>query len=173
MPILVAGTWINNRKHKGFTLLEIMVVLVIISIITGFTVLSVGRYDVGERLAEEARRLAALIELSRQEALLRGEQRGIFFTETSYAFWGLAPGGQWRPLSDTELLTQRTLPPDFKLSLEVEGRPIAFNDTEVPQVLLLSSGEATEFKLVFSAEYVRGYVLAGDLTGELVLRSMQ
>ena len=173
MPTSVTGTWTNNREQEGFTLLEILVVLVLIGIITGFAVLSVGRFDAGERLAEEARRLAALVELTRQEVLLRGEQRGILFTETSYSFWGLAAGGGWHPVSDTELLSQRTLPSDFKLRLEVEGRPVAFSDTDAPQVLLLSSGESTEFKLVFSAEYVPGYVLAGDLTGELDLRPMR
>ena len=173
MPISVPGIWINKRKQEGFTLLEIMVVLVLIGIITGFAVLSLGRHDAGELLANEARRLAALVELSRQEALLRGEQRGILFTETGYSFWELTTAGEWRPVNDTELLTQRTLPSDFKLRLEVEGRPIVFSDTDVPQVLLLSSGEVTEFKLVFGAEYVRGYVLAGDLTGELALRPVQ
>ena len=173
MPTLVTGIWINNRKQEGFTLLEIMVVLILIGIITGFAVLSVGRRDMGEFLADEARRLAALVELSQQEALLRGEQRGILFMETGYSFWELTPAGEWRPVSGTELSTQRTLPSDFKLKLEVEGRPIVFSDTDVPQVLLLSSGEVTEFKLVFTAEYVRGYLLASDLTGALELRPLQ
>ena len=52
---------------RGFTLLEIMVVLVLVGIITSFALLSVGGGP-RERLAEEARRLAALVELHQQEA---------------------------------------------------------------------------------------------------------
>jgi general secretion pathway protein H len=74
---------------RGFTLLEIMVVLVLIGIITSFALLSVGGGP-RDRLAEEAQRLAALVELHQQEAILSGELRGIRFARTGYAI--LTPG---------------------------------------------------------------------------------
>ena len=46
-----------------------MVVMVLIGIITSFAVLSVGGGP-RDRLAEEGRRLAALLELHQQEAIL-------------------------------------------------------------------------------------------------------
>jgi general secretion pathway protein H len=81
---------------RGFTLLEIMVVLVLIGIITSFALLSVGGGP-RERLAEEGQRLAALVELHQQEAILSGEVRGIRFTRTGYAILSLDEKGEWQP----------------------------------------------------------------------------
>ena len=56
---------------RGFTLLEIMVVMVLIGILSSLAVLSIGGGP-RDRLAEEGRRLAALVELHQQEAILTG-----------------------------------------------------------------------------------------------------
>ena len=69
-----------RRWSAGFTLMEVMVVLVLIGIITSFAVLSVGGRT-GQRLAEEGQRLIALVELHQQEAILSGELRAIRFNQ--------------------------------------------------------------------------------------------
>jgi general secretion pathway protein H len=165
----------NNSHQRGFTLMEVMVTMVLIGIIATFAVLSLPRSSDAERLASEAKRLAALLELSHQEAILRGEQRGVRFTETGYAFLTMTVGG-WLPPENSTLLTEYQLPPGFTLAVWVENRPVDFRDTSVnlPQVLLLSSGEATDFRVVFKAadsnvRNVQSYSLSGDSTGNLRL----
>lgn len=146
-------------------------VLLLIGIITGFAVLSTGGHN--DRLATEARRLAALIELTHQEAILRSEQRGVRFTGSGYAFSVLDNDGKWQPADDSQLLIRHELPAGLSLQLEVEGRPVDLKKGEdsLPQVLLLSSGEATDFILTLSNDERRRYTLSGDLTGKLKLHS--
>ena len=58
--------------HGGFTLLELLLVILIIGIILSFAALSIGRGN--ERAIEdEMRRLAGLIELAAQEATLESQ----------------------------------------------------------------------------------------------------
>ncbi len=163
MPILAIGIW----KNKGFTLLEILVVLFMIGIITGLAVLSVNHGE-AEQLTREAQRLAALMALNQEEALLRGEQRGVGFTESGYQFYSWDPKNRWLPLEDSELLKAHQLPKGFKLQLSLEGRPVILSQsTDKPQVLLLSSGESSDFNLILTVADLPGYQLSGDATGQL------
>ena len=157
---------------RGFTLLEIMVVLVLIGIITSFALLSVGGGP-RERLAEEARRLAALVELHQQEAILSGEPRGIRFSRAGYAMLRQDEKGAWQPPVAADTLIQHQLPEEIALGLWIEGRPAELQASgQTPQVLLLASGETTEFVAVLGLADERGpdaplYRVAGDALGRL------
>ena len=159
-----------NRRPRGFTLIEVMVVMVLIGIITSFAVLSVGGGP-RDRLAEEGQRLAALLELHQQEAILRGEVRGIRFTRNGYALLSQNDRAEWQaPMADT-LLIRRDLPDDLALSLWVENRPVDLRRADLPQVWLLNSGEVTEFIAVFSLAddqppNAPRYRVAGDALGQ-------
>jgi general secretion pathway protein H len=161
-----------HRFATGFTLLEIMVVLVLLGIITSFALLSVGG-NPRERLAEEARRLAALVELHQQEAILNGETRGIQFSRAGYALLSLGEKGEWQPPTAAGTLTRHALPEDIVLGLWVEDRPVELKTTgQLPQVLLLASGETTEFVAVLGFVDDRSpdaprYRVASDALGRL------
>ncbi len=159
-------------RSRGFTLLEIMVVLLLIGIITSFALLSAGRGP-RERLAEEGRRLAALVELHQQEAILSGETRGIQFSRAGYAMRSLDEKGQWRSPAAADTLIRHELPEDIRLGLWIEDRPVDLKNTgQLPQVVLLASGETTEFVAVFGLADDASlnaplYRVAGDAMGRL------
>ena len=159
---------------RGFTLLEIMVVLVLVGILASFALLSAGGGP-RERLAEEARRLTALVELHQQEAIYRGETRGVRFSQTGYALLSLGDQGEWRPPAASDALTSRALPDDLTVKLWIEGQAIDLkNPGESPQVWLLPSGEATEFTAVFGpsddpAPSAPFHKVTGDNLGRLTL----
>jgi len=167
-----------SASPRGFTLLEVMVVMLLIGIMTGFALLSVGGGP-RERLTEEGQRLAALVELHQQEAILRGEVRGIRFTRTGYAILSLNEQGEWQSPAAATTLVQRELPKDIVLGLWVDDRPAALAATDrLPQVLLLASGEATDFVAVFGFADDQGpdaplYRVAGDALGRLTAGAVE
>ena len=168
MPISAPGTWINGSRHNGFTLVEVMVALVLMGIITSLAILALPKDRQQKQLVTEARRLAALVELNRQEAILLGEPRGVRFMTTGYEFLVLDRDGTWAPLTQSRLLRQHRLPDDLTLRLRVEDRAMDVDTTAlVPQLLVLSSGEATDFAVTLGAEDGSGYTVSGDLVGRL------
>jgi len=160
-------------RLRGFTLMEIMVVLVLISILTSLAVLSVGGGP-RDRLAEEGQRLAALVELQQQEAILTGEIRGVQFGRQGYAILSLDEQGAWVPPDATDTLIRHALPEDMALGLWVDQRPAPLEKISFPQVLLLNSGEITDFVAVFSfvddpSPNAPLYRVAGDAVGRLTV----
>jgi len=160
------------RRSSGFTLLELMVVMVLIGIIFSFAMLSMGGDDVAEMMEREARRLETLLALANDEAIVRGEELGVRFTDEGYEFLVLALDG-WN-LPDDGLLKAYTLPADIHMKLEIEGeQSLGAEDTEdevepPPQVLILSSGEMTPFEVTFDStlsDY--RYRLTASLMGEV------
>lgn len=161
---------------RGFTLLEIMVVLVLVGILSSFALLSVGGGP-RDRLAEEAQRLTALLELHQQEAILNGEPRGVRFTPTGYALLRQDEKGQWQLPAADGALVERQLPEAMALTLWVEGRPAPLARPDgraklVPHILLLASGETTEFVAVIGLADDQEpdsprYRVAGDAMGRL------
>lgn len=175
MPTSGTGTLRAERAARGFTLLEILVVVVIIGVLASFAVLSLGSRALEDRLDTEARRLQELLALAADEAVLQGVELGFIHTPGGYGFLALKDG-RWLPLEAAGPLRGRALAEPFYLELRVEGRPVKAVAADVPadelkpQVLLLSSGESTEFSLDLRAQdYVPHYRLQGDAFGRLKL----
>jgi len=169
-------------RSAGFTLLELMVVLVLIGIIFSFAVLSLRGTDISDLMEQETRRLATLLELAGDEAILRGEELAVNFTEDGYEFLVLQDNS-WQPSGDDVLLKAYTLPADIELRLEVEDDLPQLNgltgqedeDSEedeeeelAPQVFILSSGEMTPFTVtLMSLQSTYRYHLSVSLLGRV------
>jgi len=158
--------------QRGFTLLELMVVLVIIGVLLSFVGLSTGGDSRAEQTKREATRLIALIDMASEQAVLRSEQLAIRFGDSDYEFM-LLQAGKWAALQDDGPLRARELPKGIELRLELEENPppgLQAEDAEAPQVFLLSSGEMTPFMLTFSApESEQRFVVKATLLGRLEL----
>ncbi len=161
-------------RQGGFTLLELMVVLVIMGVLMSFVGLNVGGDGRAEQLEREARRLAALLQLASEEALIRSEELAVRFTVSRYEFM-LLQNGSWQaigPESDRPFRSHE-LPDGIELDLEVDGELPASLDSEedtAPQVFLLSSGEITPFTLtLLIPDTEQQYQIRATLLGHLEL----
>jgi general secretion pathway protein H len=163
------------RRQAGFTLFEILVVVLIIAIISGTAVLSIGVLGDDRDVEREADRAIALFTILRDEAMLQGREFGIEFLARGYRFVEYdVLGDRWADVPLDELLTTRTLPEGMELELYIDGRGVKLNaeparfvkdenkakdDNEKksgrsfgieqysPHVFVYSSGDMTPFEL--------------------------
>jgi general secretion pathway protein H len=171
-------------RCRGFTLLELLVVLVIIGIILTFAVLSIGDGGRRDRLEQEARRLQALLTLTGEEAVLRSLELGVVLKRQGYRFVAF-DGEKWQPVAGDALLREHRLPESMALELFIDGLPVELSllpgegeeDEEgpLPQLLFFSSGERQPFELTVA--YRDGeplsYRLQGPLLGPLQLARVE
>jgi general secretion pathway protein H len=134
--------------HGGFTLVEIMVVMVIIGITLGLVSLNAipsPRQD----LQDEARRLSLLLQLARDEAIVRNRPVAFEATPERYHFL-VRNETSWVPITGDDLLRERsfrhaplTLLVEPNSAAAVNPLRITFGREPVdkPFVLTLASGE--------------------------------
>lgn len=183
-------------QSSGFTLLELLVVMVIIGVLATLVSLSVSGRAVDDRMHAESRRLEELLRLASDEAQAKGLELG--FRQTTEGFEFLTPDSEsarWVVLADG-IFRPRQVPEPFYLELRVEGRvlrpvaPAASPDDEAqaatgearkdderriePQVLILSSGEMTAFTLDLKLkDHAQFYRVEGSELGELKLQRQE
>jgi general secretion pathway protein H len=168
-------------RAGGFSLIELLVVIVIMGIMVGMAVLSMGLLRGTDHAETEARRLTALLALVGEEALIQGRDFGVEFFEDGYRFlsWD-ADTGLWTEVADEAALRRRTLPPELRIALAVDGREVIVQSDErrgarkpdeiAPQVAIFSSGELTPFELFLVTGFVAdAWVLRGLMRGDLEL----
>lgn len=183
---MTADPLTRRSRAAGFTLVEILVVVLIIGIMLTFATLSVSERATADKLDTEARRLEQLFRLAQEEAELKGYELGFRYTDKLYQFLVVNSEGRWTPVAEGPL-RPRSIPQPLELALRVEDRPVppaqdvpekdldkADEQALKPQVLILSSGELTAFSLDVSARGLDGsYRIAGTLIGRISLERRQ
>ncbi len=176
-----------GRGPKGFTLLELLVVVFIIGIMAAMFTLSVGVAGGSDvELRREAERLQTLLKLALEDANFQARDLGIRFYPDSYEFsvFDLGPllvdisDDQWTVLKE-DALAGHELPPVFLYELEIEGKSVDLarskRDVEKvykPQLFIFSSGDFSDSFVIRlrSAEEDRSYSLTVAVDGAVTLK---
>jgi general secretion pathway protein H len=146
-------------RLAGFTLIEVMVVIVIIGILLSAATLAIGVLGRDHRSENEMQRLWAVLQQTREETELQGLDIGLFFCATGYEFLRFDRHEQrWVSISDDRLFATHNLPEGLKFRMWMDGKEIVlkpgFPNREdeaedkkwAAQVMILSSGDTTPFE---------------------------
>jgi general secretion pathway protein H len=152
-----ANSRYRAQRCAGFTLLELVVVVLLLSIMLGLVVVNLSRDDSGE-LRDEAQRLALLLNTAQQDAILKGQVLALALEPGGYHFMRLTDAGTLQPITQDELLRARELPSDIKISaVEIAGTETT--DTQKPKgIVLQPSGELDEFTITLQKGQLRWQV---------------
>jgi general secretion pathway protein H len=175
----------NRACSSAFTLIELLVVIVIIAVISGVALLSLGILGDDRNLQREVRRLSSLIELANDEASIQGRDFGLEILESGYRFVEYDPFlNQWYEMIGDNLLRPRQVEEGMEFELFIEDRRVLLDteatemereeddrnltDDYIPHILIMSSGDVSPFELRLLRPNDRtALTLTMSLTGEL------
>lgn len=130
----------------GFTLIELAVVLLLLTIIFSMIGLNLGGDDRAD-VRQEAERLALLLHTAQEEAILQGQVFALTLETGGYHFLQLSSEGTLKPLTRDDVLRPRELPAGMSIStVEVDGQV----DEKTSGIVLAPSGELPAFNITFT-----------------------
>jgi general secretion pathway protein H len=167
------------RRSRGFTLVEILVVVVIMAVVISLAVLSIGVTGRDGQLDEETRRIEGLVGLLHERALLEGRDFGLRIEPTAYGFVVYVPTrDQWVPMDQEHEFRHRDLPKGLSFQLQLDSQTVVLkavdrnlsssNAPQPPQVAIAASGEGTPFRLTLQREETKAQAsVDGDALGKV------
>lgn len=134
-------------QDEGFTLIEILVVLLIVTVMAGVTVANLPGFVRTADLDTEARRIELLFNMLRTEAMLDSREFGFRPTTSGYEFVSFDDAaGAWR--TAVSPFQPRTLPDGLRLIVRADNDGLEGFGEGLPPILVLSSGETTPFDVI-------------------------
>jgi len=169
-------------RSRGFTLVEILVVLVIMAIVVSLAILSIGVTGRDSQLDDESRRIEGLVDILHERALLEGRDFGLRVEPAAYEFAVYDPSrDRWLTMKDEGEFRHRELPKGVRFQLELDSvavvlKPVDRNLSDgpppAPQVAIAASGEGTPFRLTLIRDATRARAsVDGDAFGKTSYRS--
>ncbi len=140
---------------NGFTLLELLIVLVIIGVVIGAVALSIHNSDNGQKVRSAANILRARLLFAEQQAIVQSTVIGFAVSQQGYQFYRLQdklPQMKllWRPIKHEAALKFQTWSGDFNIALALPNNPNALVPNTLPEhpvIIFDSGGGVTPFTL--------------------------
>ena len=165
---------VNPRAARGFTLIEILVVVVILAVLAAAVTLAVGSVGGERQLARQGEQLRALFAYACEQAELSGRDLGISFDAQGYRF-SIANHADWIASTANELRT-RQWSAGIVATLSRDGHALAVTDKQPdkPQLVCFASGELTPFRLDLAlADLPTRYRIEGQPDGDITLSAVE
>lgn len=162
-------------SQRGFTLLEVLLVVVLMAVLTGIAVVSLNPNDETRRLFNEREQLMAKLRTASSVAQSDGVEVGWMKTVNGYQFvrWD-SRNRQWQTIRDIPLLKASETPEVIYRWQDLGATPSPSTSTAsmanltattTPALILMSSGEATPGELSLSIQQQSLTIVLTDSAG--------
>ncbi len=163
----------TQHKQHGFTLIEVMLVILLIGVFVSAVTYG-SRNSLVDKLEQASARFTGIFNIAAEYSLLNNRELGLVVKDNTYQFVIYDSDNLlWLPIEDQTPFELKNHEDIITLTLELEGLPtddnsllpeepdsLFENDDElfdedeeeliIPQVLLLSGGDFTSFRLSFA-----------------------
>jgi len=149
----------------GFTLIEILIVVLIIGITLGFALLAFGDFGANRRAVVSAEEFSSYIKLVQHQAILEANALGVRIDKQSYETYRFEHG-IWQPMPEKSIFHRRILPSPIVANLRNNLR-----NAKNPAIVITGSGAMTEFIIDFGTEKKPDtMIVIGKKDGQLILQ---
>ena len=150
--IYTSQTYKSLAGLYGFTLIEILVVLVIVSVMTGMVIVRFPSLTTAGDYERESERLIVVLGMASEEAIISGRELGFDIEDNAYKFSVFDENeARWIALQQLPFETHK-VDSNIGLDMIIEDKTVQIDTKEDersgnPEVLIFSSGEVTPFDL--------------------------
>jgi len=167
--------------RHGFTLVELLVVILIIGLASSIIVLKTGHFYLSNKHSEVfARELTAMLDLAHDQAIFSSNTIGLRVGADEYHFVWLdntPDGSKWKVLGDKDIFWQaRPIPEEIVITVNVQrpGQQNIFKDDTAPQIIMLPSGEVTPFTIsIHKQNSDQIYKITNNNGGKIIMKEAE
>lgn len=157
-----------RHKSSGFTLIELMVVLVIIGISFSLIMVCVGDFGAKRKLKIVAEELKHTIVVLEKQAIVESINIGIRVDKNGYQALRYEPPSNWIVMGNQALYKRHLFPKGTVINLQKNKR----NNVQLPFILIRSTGELSPFILSLGSKNESTlYRLIGNDDGSVTITS--
>lgn len=135
-------------KRQGFTLIEILIVILIIGIISAAALYAFGDFGGNRKAIVSAEQFKAYLDLLQHRAIVESNTFGVRITPASYETYRLTDGKTWMPMTKSSLFHPKT----FSRPLIIHIKSGIKNGTNQPTLMIFPTGELTPLIMIFGTE---------------------
>jgi general secretion pathway protein H len=171
------------RATAGFTLIEILIVVLIISIVTSVGMLTISRNN-NKEMEFFAKELTQVIQLAEEQAMLQSTDLGLIINDQHYQFVVLTESQdktkakRWSPLDDN-VLGEHSVPNNVDVSVDTKSPKEDQNEEKKeeqkkPQIVISTNGDVTPFSIYIGKKGAKPrFVITGDADGNITRKELE
>jgi general secretion pathway protein H len=181
--IIASSSVLASSRRKpgpsGFTLIEILIVVLIISIVTSVGVLTISRNN-NKEIELFAKELTQVIRMAEEQAMLQPVELGLMMKDQTYQFAGLQTTENtntqhWSALDDN-VLGQHAIPSHIEVRVDTQS-PQNNDDDEnkkkQPQLVISTNGDVTPFTIYVGKKGAKPrFAISGDADGNITSKEL-